>query len=79
MLLSKHKRVISLVVLDAILYILLVKSNIVLPFINPSIENYSMVTGFPRNTNQVLLWYMLQIPVSIFIFLYLVRSFFKRF
>lgn len=71
-----HRKILTILLIDLFLYILLVKSNIVLPYINPSIEEYSKVTSFPRNTNQVIMWYALQIPISMGICIYLIKTLF---
>lgn len=53
-------------VIDFLLYLFLFHSGIVLPFINPSVSEYSrQLTSFPRNYAQELLWLGLHIPTSI--------------
>lgn len=66
--LNKHKIVIAVVLVDLFLFWLLFYSGIVLPLINPSIEQYNEMmakgTSFPRNTIQMLIWIFLHFPAS---------------
>ena len=66
--LRKHKIVITLVLSDLFLYWFLFYSGVVLPFINPSVVQYKKMllrgTSFPRNTNQMLIWYLIHFPTS---------------
>lgn len=75
--LKKHKIISIIVLIDLFLYWLLCQSNIVLPFINPSIELYethkNSGTSFPRNTNQIVLWICLQIPAIFYFFVYTLK------
>jgi len=51
--------------LELIAYFLLFHCGIVLPFINPSIEEYNKtVTSFPRDYGQWLLWMYIHYPMS---------------
>lgn len=65
---KRYKIVIIVVFTDLFLYWLLFYSGIVLPFINPSLEQYKEMvikgTSFPRNTNQILIWIFLHLPSS---------------
>ena len=66
--LRKNKIVIIVVSTDLFLYWLLFYSGVVLPLINPSVDQYKkmviMGTSFPRNTNQALIWIYLHFPTS---------------
>lgn len=66
--LKKNKIVIIVVLTDLFLYWLLFYSGVVLPLINPSVEQYKkmviMGTSFPRNTNQAFIWICLHFPTS---------------
>jgi len=58
---------ICLVVLavDLFSYWLLFHSGVVLPYINPTIEEYNKtLTSFPRDYGQSILWYSIHIPLS---------------
>lgn len=66
--LKKYKIVIIAVLADLLLFWLLFYSKVVLPFINPSVEQYKemvrMGTSFPRDTNQMIIWIILHLPSS---------------
>jgi hypothetical protein len=65
---KRHKIVIVFVLVDLFLFWMLFYSGIVLPFINPSIEEYrKSFTSFPRNANQIFLWIIIHMPSSIII------------
>lgn len=55
-------------VLDAAVYWLLFYSGLVLPFINPSVEEYNAArTSFARHANQCMVWTVAHFPVSFLI------------
>ncbi|MCY6370703.1 hypothetical protein [Clostridium ganghwense] len=65
---KKHKIVIIVVLIDLLLTWLLAFSGIVLPYINPSIEQYRLSgTSFPLDFNQKLIWLIMHAPISLFI------------
>lgn len=65
---KKHKIVILVMIVDLFIYWLLFCSGVVVPFINPNIYQYKGMllrgTSFPRNTNQMLIWFLLHLPTS---------------
>jgi hypothetical protein len=64
--LKRHKIVIIVILTDLFLFWLTFYSDIILTFINPSIEDYSISdTSFPRNYAEVLFWYLVHMPSSI--------------
>ncbi|XMB85338.1 hypothetical protein RJG79_07875 [Mycoplasmatota bacterium WC44] len=72
--LRRHRTFIIILLVDLFLYWLLFCSGIVLPFINPSVEIYEQqITSAPRNTNQIILWYLLQIPFIIYSLIYTLK------
>ena len=66
--LRRYRIVIIVVLTDLLLFWVLFRSIVVLPFINPSVEQYKILlnggTGFPRNTNQMIMWIILHLPTS---------------
>lgn len=64
--LKKHKVVIIVVLIDLMLYWLIFCTDVVLPFINPSVEEYKRMvttgTTFPRDTSQELFWMLIHLP-----------------
>jgi len=66
--LKRHKTVIIVVLIDLLLYWLIFCTDVVLPFINPSVEEYKHMvttgTTFPRDTSQQLLWIFMHVPTS---------------
>ncbi|MCX7708796.1 MAG: hypothetical protein N2484_02985 [Clostridia bacterium] len=67
-LLRKHKIVVITILADLILFWLLFYSGLVVPWISPSLEEYNASgTSFPRNYNQILLWFALHLPSSLLI------------
>ena len=66
--LRKNKIVIIVVFTDLFLYWFLFYSGVILPLINPSVDQYRkmviMGTSFTRNTNQALIWIYLHFPTS---------------
>lgn len=59
-----HKICLSILVIDVLLYRLLFHSGIILPIINPSIEEYNKhITSFPRDYGQQILWFTLHVPL----------------
>lgn len=76
---KKHKTIIIVLSVDLFLFWLLFYSGIVLPFINPSIELYkNSGTSFPRNANQMFLWFCLQLPLIFYTIFYIMKCFFKH-
>lgn len=77
--LKKHKIIFIILIIDLFLYWLLFYSGIVLPFINPSVEQYKILikqgTSFPRETNQCFLFMWLQIPITLYVFVYTLKCF----
>jgi len=60
-----YKICLVVLVLDVLLYFFLFHSGVVLPWINPSIEEYSKnVTSFPRDFGQKISWIMFHVPLS---------------
>lgn len=52
-------------VIDILLYLFLFHSGVVLPGINPSLQEYNKaLTSFPRDYNQKLLWILFHMPLS---------------
>ncbi|TCO79157.1 hypothetical protein EV214_103209 [Marinisporobacter balticus] len=80
--LKNHKVIIIALFVDLFLYWLAFYSSIVLPVINPSVEQYRILveqgTSFPRDTNQCFLWMYLQIPITLYIFAYILKCFLIR-
>jgi hypothetical protein len=65
---KKHKLVVIVIIIDLFLTWLLAYSDIVLPYINPSIEQYKgLGTSFPRDYAQKMIWMFTHAPSSIFI------------
>jgi hypothetical protein len=63
--LKKHKIVIIVVAVDLFLYWILYYSGVVLPFINPNIEEYNkIINSAPRNIGQMVIWMLLHFPTS---------------
>ncbi len=66
--LKRYRIVIIVMLADFLLFWILDRSIIVLPFINPSAEQYKEMllagTSFPRNTNQMIMWIILHLPTS---------------
>lgn len=63
---KRYKIIIFVVLADLFLFWLLNYSGFVIPFISPSIEQYqNSGTSFPRNYNQMLIWFILHFPTSI--------------
>lgn len=57
----------AILTLDVVVYLILFHSGIVLPFINPTAEEYdAMYTSFPRNYTQTLYWMLAHYPSSAF-------------
>ncbi|MCP3931199.1 MAG: hypothetical protein GY705_19110 [Bacteroidetes bacterium] len=53
----------SILIIDLLLYLFLFHSGIVLPLINPSVEEYNaLFTSFPRDTSQKNIWLMIHWP-----------------
>lgn len=77
---SKELKIIIIaLLLDLFLFWFLFYSGIVLPFINPSIELFEKSgTSFPRNTNQMILWFCLQLPFILYVFYYILKCFSKH-
>lgn len=75
--LRKHKIVFIILMTDLFLYWLLFYSGVILPFINPSAEEYITLvkhgTSFPRETNQCFLWMFLQVPITLYILAYILK------
>lgn len=64
----KHKLIVIVVLVDLLLTWLLVYSDIILPYISPSIEQYRVSgTSFPRDFNQKLFWIFMHAPTSLFV------------
>jgi len=63
----KFKLFIIAITIDLLLYLLIFHSGIVLPYINPSVEDYKPWTSFPRDAGQKMAWYILHIPTSMLI------------
>ncbi len=64
-LLKNHKFITAWVLGDLFLFWILFYSGIVLPYINPSVEDYNAhITSFPRNAAQMYLWIVLHMPTS---------------
>jgi len=62
----RYKLAIWAVIVDFLLYLFLFQSGIVLPFINPSVTEYSQqMTSFPRNAMQEYVWMGLHVPASL--------------
>lgn len=58
----------SIFLIDVAVYFILFHSGIVLPFINPSVEEYSRkYTSFPRNYAQIIYWIVVHYPSSFII------------
>lgn len=68
---KKHKIVIITLLIEILLFWFVFYSGIVIPFINPSIEEYENHikggTSFPRDYTQMLLWYLIHMPSSLII------------
>ena len=65
---KKHKFVAIAVLVDLFIFWLLFYSGFIIPFINPSLEQYQRSgTSFPRNYNQTLIWILLHTPTSFLI------------
>ena len=66
--LKRHKIVIIVVLIDLLLYWIIFCTDVVLPFINPSVEEYKHMvatgTTFPRNTTQIVFWVFMHAPTS---------------
>jgi cytochrome bd-type quinol oxidase subunit 2 len=79
---NKHRIVFIIIIIDLLLFWLLFHSGIVLPFINPSVEEYRILveqgTSFPRHTNQCFLWMHLQIPIVLCLFVYTLKCFLSK-
>ena len=75
--LKKNKIVFIILITDLFLYWLVYYSGIVLPFINPSIEEYELLaTSFPRDTHQLYFWILLRVPIALFMFGYVLKHLF---
>lgn len=58
----------SIFLIDVAVYFVLFHSGIVLPFINPSVEEYSRrFTSFPRDYAQKIYWIVAHYPTSFII------------
>ena len=58
----------SILTIDAVVYLILFHSGIVLPFINPTVEEYNaMNTSFPRDYAQAIYWIVAHYPSSVLI------------
>jgi hypothetical protein len=59
---------ICVAIVDLLLYLLLFRSGVVLPLINPSIEEFQRSgPGFPRDFMQQLIWIVPHSPASVII------------
>ncbi|WP_105613997.1 hypothetical protein [Vallitalea okinawensis] len=68
---KKHKFVMITFIIEVLLFWIVFYSGIILPFINPSIDEYETLvqggTSFPRDYIQGLLWHLLHAPSSLII------------
>jgi predicted acyltransferase len=63
--LKRNKIFIIVLLTDLFLYWFLFYSGVVLPFINPSVEEYNnTMTSFPRNASQMFIWIFMHFPTS---------------
>jgi hypothetical protein len=64
-LIKKHKFVVICVLIDILLFWLLFYSGLILPFINPTLEDYqAILNSAPRHAGQMGLWLMAHMPTS---------------
>ncbi len=73
-----NKTITIILLLNLFSYLFLFHSGIVLPFINPSIEEYMQYNSAPRDTNQIVLWYLLQIPFILYTLVYILKLFLMK-
>jgi hypothetical protein len=60
-----QKTALVFLLVDLLLYFLLFHSGLVLPWINPTLEEYNnTVTSFPRDYAQKLIWILIHFPTS---------------